>query len=56
MKRLFTVIACSAMIGIVARADSYIPEDINLDDGHEETISVGSGVTNVYTGRVFGPG
>ena len=49
MKRLFAVLVCCAMTGLVARADNYIPDNFDLSDGHEEAISVASGDTDVYT-------
>ena len=57
MKRLIAAIVCSAAACLAARAaENYIPNDFDLSDGHEETISVASGDTDVYTGVFSGSG
>ena len=57
MKKLLMIAACGAMTGFVVHAaENYIPNNFDLSDGHEETISVESGDTDVYTGVFSGSG
>ena len=57
MKKLLTIAACGAITGLVVHAaENYIPDNFDLSDGHEETINIASGVTNVYTGVFSGSG
>ncbi len=57
MKRLFAMLVCGVAACLAARAaENYIPNDFDLSDGHEETISVASGDTDVYTGVFSGSG
>ena len=57
MRRLLALLSCSTMTGIMlCAAETFIADSVDLSDGHEETLNVASGETEIRTGIFFGSG
>lgn len=57
MKKLLALLTCSTMTGIMSyAAETYVADNVDLSDGHEETFNVASGDTEVHRGIFSGSG
>ena len=57
MRRLLALLSYSTMTGIMlCAAETFIADSVDLSDGHEETLNVASGETEIRTGIFFGSG